>query len=146
MTLEELFPNLTRTGYRISSPASLAYNCFAWAAGQHDVWWEPDPNGDTYWPEGIPAARTLNAIILAYATLGFVPANGGDIESGFEKIALYAREGRPTHAARQIGEALWSSKLGPLEDIEHTLEGLSGDRYGTVVQFLKRPVGSSTAR
>jgi hypothetical protein len=32
----------------------------------------------------------------------------------------------------------WTSKLGALEDIEHELEGLIGDRYGKIGQILKK--------
>jgi cobalamin synthase len=33
---------------------------------------------------------------------------------------------------------MWTSKLGALEDIEHQLGGLTGDRYGKIGQILKR--------
>jgi hypothetical protein len=33
------FPNLFATGYRVTSPTAAAYNCFAWAAGEDDRWW-----------------------------------------------------------------------------------------------------------
>ena len=29
------------TGYRITSPITRSYNCFAWAAGEDDRWWNP---------------------------------------------------------------------------------------------------------
>jgi hypothetical protein len=45
-----------------------------------------------------------------------------------------------THAARQLDNGKWTSKLGQLEDIEHeSLEALSGAVYGSVVQVLKKP-------
>jgi hypothetical protein len=30
------FPNLVATGYRVTSPTSKDYNCFAWAVGEDD--------------------------------------------------------------------------------------------------------------
>jgi hypothetical protein len=33
---------------------------------------------------------------------------------------------------------MWTSKLGRIEDIEHELNGLEGQEYGTVKQFMKR--------
>jgi hypothetical protein len=60
------------------------------------------------------------------------------LESGFEKIALYALEGHPKHAARQLPDGAWSSKLGKYIDIAHSLNGLEGTVYGQVVGFLKR--------
>lgn len=47
--------------------------------------------------------------------------------------------GTPTHAARQLENGKWTSKLGQLEDIEHELDGLVGDKYGIVVTILRRP-------
>ncbi|MCY7407984.1 MAG: hypothetical protein LH631_11575, partial [Alkalinema sp. CAN_BIN05] len=46
-------------------------------------------------------------------------------------------DARPQHVARQLPNGLWTSKLGRLEDIEHELDGLSGDLYGTVQKFMK---------
>jgi hypothetical protein len=62
------------------------------------------------------------------------------VEPGYEKVALYALAGLPKHAARQLPGGRWTSKLGPLEDVEHALEGLIGTWYGNVVQILKRPL------
>jgi hypothetical protein len=89
----------------------------------------------------VPNAVTLDAFIAAYGTLGYVPCDTSDFETGFEKIALYvAADGTPTHAARQIDATKWTSKLGIWEDIEHhTLDGLVSPGYGTVARLLKRP-------
>lgn len=38
----------------------------------------------------------------------------------------------------KVSQRAWSSKLGPLEEIEHSLDGLTGDVYGKVIAFLKR--------
>lgn len=34
---ERLFPDLARTGYRLTSPPDPVYNCIAWAAGFTDA-------------------------------------------------------------------------------------------------------------
>jgi hypothetical protein len=62
------------------------------------------------------------------------------VEFGWEKVAIYATDEGPAHAARQLENSRWTSKLGPDDDIEHTLEGLCSPLYGSVVQFLRRPV------
>ncbi len=142
MTLEDYFPNLAQSGYRIASARSPIYNCVAWAAGQQDAWWWPDPMNAGYWPPKAPREETVEAFIEAFETLGFVPCTDDRLEAGFVKVALYAQEGVPTHTARQVNEGLWASKLGREEDIEHTLEGLLGSLYGSVVQLLKRPAKS----
>jgi hypothetical protein len=92
-----------------------------------------------YWPEGVTPEETLEAFVAAFATLGFVPSEHGHFELGVEKVALYARDGKPTHAARQQADGTWTSKLGEWLDVTHTLHGLEGPIYGTVAAFLKRP-------
>lgn len=93
-----------------------------------------------YWPPNAPCEYTVSAYIEAYKTIGYIPCADDSLEQGFEKIALYALNGAPTHAARQLENGKWSSKLGRGEDIEHMLDGLTGNFYGVVVQFLKRPI------
>jgi hypothetical protein len=61
------------------------------------------------------------------------------MEIGIEKIALYLKNGAPSHAARQLPDGKWSSKLGEADDITHTLDGLNGDRYGAHSKYMQRP-------
>jgi hypothetical protein len=137
---ESLFPDLARTGYRVTSPPDPAYNCIAHAAGVMNNWWWPDPAGFDYWPPGVPRDRTVAVFVQAFATLGYVLCPDGSPEAGWEKVAIYATDQGPTHAARLLTSGFWSSKLGPDDDIEHALEGLCGLLYGAVVQFLRRPL------
>jgi len=137
---ESLFPDLARTGFRITSTPNPAYNCIAWAVGETTKWWWPDPDGFDYWPPGIPRERTVPAFVQALATVGFSPCDYDSLEPGWEKVAIYATGEGPTHAARQLPIGAWTSKLGPDDDIEHTLMGLCGLAYGSVVEFLRRPV------
>lgn len=137
--LEALFPRLRGTAYRITSPASDVYNFIAWAAGDTEHWWWPGDPARTYWPLGAPRQETLEAFREAFAILGYVVCEQADLEPGFGKIALFAdTDGTPTHAARQLPDGTWTSKLGLSEDIQHALEDLAGAVYGAVVQILKR--------
>jgi hypothetical protein len=137
--IEKFFPNLPIHGYSITSPATPEYNCIAWAADDNEVWWWPDPMNTAYWPPQIQREETIEAFIQAYETLGYVQCCTPDYKEGFEKIAIYEKDGKPTHAARQLINGRWTSKLGELEDIEHhALEGLHGQAYGTVAVFMKR--------
>ena len=140
--IEAIFPKLVSEGYEITSLATDAYNCIAWAAGVTHQWWWPDPLGEEYWPDQAPREETEEAFILAYQTLGYVPCAEIEQESGFEKIALYASaDGTPTHAAKQLPSGRWTSKLGTLEDIIHdSPDSLTGEVYGEVVQIMKRPL------
>jgi hypothetical protein len=136
--LERLFPNLKSTGYKIASPYDPSYNCIAWAAGDTSTWWEPDPMGIYYWPLGIPRRYSLEAYRAVYMSLGYDTISREDFEPGFQKIAILAKAGRPTHASKQLESVHWSSKLGKNVDIEHTFQGLIGDFYGTVEFILKK--------
>jgi hypothetical protein len=139
--LEALFPGLARGGAQVTSPRDNDYNCIAWAAGDTTKWWWPGPNADEeYWPAGVPREVSLAAFQRAFASLGYTPCEGADLEAGFEKVALFANlQDRPTHAARQLPEGRWTSKLGKMEDIEHALFDLEGAIYGSVVLVMKRP-------
>ena len=140
--IEGSFPGLATGGYRLTSPVSADYNCAAWAAGEMHRWWDSSAEGGYYWPPGVPTVMSLANLIAAFASLGFQRCPDGHAEPGFEKLALYADvHGWPTHVARQIPSGVWTSKLGAAEDIEHaTLEGLEGELYGKVVQYLRRRV------
>jgi hypothetical protein len=138
--IQACFPDLVVAGYHITSQATSDYNCIAWAADDDARWWWPDPFGDYYWPAQAPRVETLEAFITAYRLLGYEPCATDDVEANFERVAFYVdSQGIPTHAARQLPSGAWTSKLGTLEDIEHTaLEGLNGVIYGRVGQLLRR--------
>jgi hypothetical protein len=137
--LEQDWPGLARTQYRITSQHTGDYNCIAWASTETDRWWSPLPEEDYYWPEGVPREVSVGAFVKAYETLGFEVCENGELEAGIEKLAIYATpDGRPQHVARQLPDGVWTSKLGRLEDIEHELDGLCGELYGTVQRFMKR--------
>lgn len=138
-------PNLTSHNSAVKSPQSNAYNCIAWAVGDNTRWWWPVPlRGINYWPRGIPREETLDAFVRAFATLGFSACADGFLQDGVEKVALFAKQVGaqlvPTHAALQLESGEWTSKLGPLEDINHSaLDAVNGPLYGRVVKFLARP-------
>jgi hypothetical protein len=136
---EALFPDLVSTGYQVTSPPDPVYNCIAWAAGRTTEWWWPDRGRFEYWPPGAARDETVAAFVAAFATLGYVCCADGALEPGWEKVAIYATVAGPTHMARQLPNGRWTSKLGPDDDIEHSLEGLVSPVYGAVVPFLRRP-------
>ncbi|MEL7357896.1 MAG: hypothetical protein AAFN40_15160 [Cyanobacteria bacterium J06560_6] len=135
--LRDEFPNLYSTEHQLTSPRDDDYNCIAWAAEENDRWWSPQD--DYYWPEGILAEWTVEAVIQAFVSLGYELCESADYEPNFQKIAIYkGTDGDPTHAARQLPNGKWTSKLGDWEDIEHTLPGIEGEKYGKVCQIMKR--------
>lgn len=132
------FPHLTESTYRESSPKTTDYNCIAWAVGISNLFmW---PNAYSYWPPRCPYEETIDAFTTAFAFYGYKPCENAQYEEGYDKIALYAREDRPKHAARQLANGLWTSKLGSDVDIEHELAGLEGTIYGHVVKYYHRPI------
>ena len=138
--LERLFPGLRGAVYAVTSPAQPDYNCVAWATGDDSRWWWPDEFEQYYWPEEAQRRSTLDAFVDAFRTLGFEICGDSTLEPGWEKAAIYAKEdGTPTHAARQLPDGTWTSKLGQLEDIQHAeVDHVSGTAYGRPVLFLRR--------
>ncbi|MEO8547144.1 MAG: hypothetical protein ABI422_02125 [Sphingomicrobium sp.] len=129
------FPKLAETAYQLTSERTDKYNCIAWAAGDDGYWWWPG----RFWPKGVPAAVTKVAFSKAFAERGYVECDVPDLEEGFEKVCLYTKLGRPTHAARQLPDGSWTSKLGKNVDISHELEGLRGNKYGQPALYMRRP-------
>lgn len=147
MMWSKWFPLLKPNNHRRTSDPTPDYNCIAWAAGDASIWWWPDQAAMCYWPEGVAREETLAAFVAAYGTLGYALCDDNGLEKGLEKIAIYAKNGVPTHAARQLKNGEWTSKLGRHEDIEHALGALEGSEYGKVAIYLSRvraPVGSQT--
>lgn len=127
--------------FDVTSRATPQYNCFAWALGSDSLWVDPFEYG--YWPESIPNDLTVASFIELFRGVGYEPCEDGKLDEGCEKIAVYAVDGEATHAARQLPDGQWTSKLGAREDIVHsTPEELQGDgrsSYGQVVLFMIRP-------
>lgn len=139
MPLEDIFPGLSGTPYRITSLPDSLYNCFAWAGGESHRWWEAHPDAGHDWPGGQTEEWTIDVVVAAYRTLGYVECPDPALEANTEKVAIFARGDEPTHAARQLSSGRWTSKLGPEHDIEHTLDSLNGWVYGLPVAFVQRP-------
>lgn len=138
--LEQLFPGLVATPYKVTSAATVNYNCIAWAAGDSSRWWWPDEFDQYHWPEEVPRQRTLDAFVQAFASIGFEECRDASSEHGWEKVAIYAKsDGEPSHAARQLRDGTWTSKLGQLQDINHVEpDDVNGTDYGSPVRFLRR--------
>ena len=70
--------------------------------------------------QGIPSGG--GSPIHLGTTSGYSACNDVVEGEGLRKIAFYAKGLVPTHAARQIGAAVWTSKLGQDVDISHQLD------------------------
>ena len=135
MTVEEIrlalqvipqsFPRLHHEPFQVKSPRTIKYNCIGYAAGDEDhVWWP----GGKYWPGGVQRDDSVPAFVAAFGTRGYECCDSDAVEPGFEKVVLYVDEqrGRVTHAARQLSDGRWTSRLA---------------RNGTSTTCLKACVG-----
>jgi len=100
--------------------------------------------GVGYWPPNVARNTSTEAFLRAYGNLGFTLCFDGTLEPGIEKIAIYGKGPAgsevPTHAALQLENGKWSSKLGDFEDISHaTAADVAGPAYGHVICYLARP-------
>lgn len=141
--IKQWFPYLRNdNNFKVTSPCTDGYNCISWAA-QKQVWYWP-PLGkeleeDEYWPEGIEDDTRIETFIKAMETENFSICTNDNVEPNITKIALYAKNGQCTHAARQLSNGLWTSKLGYYHDIQHsTPQSLEGELYGKVYCYMNK--------
>jgi hypothetical protein len=133
--------------FRQTSPESRKYNCIAWAAEDTQQWWWPDPAEISYWPVSVARKVDIPSFISVFRTLGYEVCPDGNHEIGYIKIALFCdNQDIPTHAARQLPNGFWTSKLGPYIDVEHDLDGFANipriiQEYGRIKVFMKRLCG-----
>ncbi len=133
------FPNSINEPFLLTSPKTTHYNCIAWAYEDNSKWYWPDANGFAFWPSEIPREENLNSFIELFKLKNYEICENGQLEIGFIKIAIYCnKEGSPTHAARQLPNGFWTSKLGMFFDVSHTLFSMENGEYGNVAVFMKR--------
>jgi hypothetical protein len=114
--IERHFPNLVETGYLQTSPATPDYNCIAFTLGDCQRWWWPQVYGDnlqSYWPPDADPQESMAAFIRMYQLHGFELCAGAEAEDAFIKIAIFieSKEGLPAHAALQLPNGKWISKM-----------------------------------
>lgn len=96
------FPGLVADPWEFTSPETPRYNCIAWAAGDTSrVWWPVDPY---YWPPDAEKALTALAFLGMFESLGYKTCDGSGDPRNVERVAMFTKDGRPTHAARQLGK------------------------------------------
>ena len=132
------FPRLLRTPWPFeeTSDYDSKYNCHAYAMDDMKNPWNPI---DGYWPPNCLREESIAAFVRAFETRGYRPCNNGSVEPDYQKIVLYAKDGRPEHTAKQQDSGRWRSKLGVDADIEHEVLDLEGPLYGEVVMYFSRP-------
>lgn len=132
------FPKSKQEPFLVTSPPTSHYNCIAWAYGDNTKWFWPDSQKIYFWPNDIPRVETIEAFIKLFENIGYSVCENGEIEREYHKIAIYQKNNIPTHAARQLENGLWTSKLGEHFDVTHSISSMSDGFYGNVGVFMKR--------
>ena len=116
------FPGLcSDEHFLITSPIDYSYNCIAWAYQIKGRWMWP--------PSGMPAY--LDAVTFWPDENASEEVEDDSFEEGYRKIALYITPGTTncTHAARQLSNGFWTSKLGRSYDIQHSSPKKLREKY-----------------
>lgn len=142
------FPKLGQdANFKVTSKEDHTYNCIAWAYNYSDRWMWPNTgktrfiDGVDYWPSKELMEPSIQNFIDAFRLKGYEVCDGYQHEDGYQKVALYAlpNSNMCTHAARELRNGFWTSKLGEWQDIQHgdptTIEN---NNYGNVRCILKR--------
>jgi hypothetical protein len=77
--------------------------------------------------------------------LGYNVRDDDRLEVGCQRVALYADNfGNRTHAARQLPNGWWTSKLGEAVDILHrSPHAVVSDGYGEVRAIMNRAIAGA---
>jgi len=146
--ISEAFPKLLQdNAFDITSKFTPNYNCIAWACKYSERWIQPPylgkPNLDcvVWWPPDVPEGVAPYCLKKVFEYHGYTECKSGEHEEGYRKVALYFKEqtNEWTHAARELNNGYWTSKLGRGEDIQHgTPEAIENDDYGKIYCFMKK--------
>lgn len=135
------FPDLASDNhFHLLSDATRKYNCIGWAMGSDERWVTSAFGADYWWPDGVDRDSNQDSLVKAFEAVGFSICADSTLEAGFDKVALYAREGQWTHAARIISDEEEYSKFGTGWDATHGHDVFDGTNYGSVFCYMKRPV------
>ena len=79
--------------------------------------------------------------------MGFEECGDGSLGPGYQKVALYKDHGTWQHAAIQMPNGAWRSKMGRGPVIEHrSPESLSDGPYGSPTVYMRRAVSATDER
>lgn len=145
--LIQAFPKLKLDKkFKITSKSNPSYNCIAWAYHVDNSWMWPNTgeyeflDGIHFWPSAEIMDCDVQNFIDAFKLKGYELCENSSFEVGYRKIAFYTQNGTSvcTHAARQLSDGNWTSKLGVYNDICHgTPEAIESDLYGKVFCYMK---------
>lgn len=127
--------------FHFTSLKRKGFNCVGYALDlvnkDIDMFWFRD----MYGLDGAKLDHSVNGYAKCFRDyFGYEICDDGQVENGFNKIALYSDTDNDfTHIAKQLENGNWTSKMGTYEDIEHyNLEALSGTLYGKPMLFMRK--------
>lgn len=127
--------------FKITSPTDYSYNCVSWAMGVNDKWcWPWSSFGNpTFWPSEPTDDLYPEDFVKLFRKMGFERCLSEEFEEHYDKIALFVDDNNSfSHVSRQLLDGAWTSKLGPHQDIRHSLHALEGNIYGNVHSIMRR--------
>jgi hypothetical protein len=131
------FPQLM-SNFEVLAAPTRVYNCIANSLGYHDRWVNPITSS---------GSNKLAGMDQLYAAQGYQRMSTLDysLRAGYQKVVVYAKVTNGvitevTHAAIQMSDGAWSSKLGQNALIKHVLpDDLAGGLYGIpVAVYIRR--------
>lgn len=134
--LEDWFPNIIGKQYNVTL-SDFKFNCVAFTLNIFDDYmWVTEK----IWPyTSVPRLLKIESFKKLYEFYDYEECDSSLYEEKYEKIAFYAKDNIPLHAAKQFGN-IWKSKISNLI-VDHELNWLCGDSpdtYGYVVFIMKK--------
>lgn len=129
--------------FKVTSRLNENYNCIAWAMNLDDVWIGNPPRlyVKFWWPLREPICSDPDVLIRAFEEVGFQKCDDDSHEDGYDKVALYQKDGEWSHAARVLSSTEYHSKLGEHCDIHHGSDAdFIKEQYGEKYAYMKRKV------
>ena len=116
------------------------YNCISYSVGVTDRGFWPIEGCDDCWYGN--SEVSVESFDLFYKKYGFEKCNFIDVlhDKNYTKVALFLKNGKPTHASIQIDNDWWESKIGQLGIIKHYLFELECEIYGEVCIIYKKRI------
>ena len=141
LTREDVFGSKLENdvNFHLWSPCSYYYNCIAYAMGMEDRWIDVAHHPWHWWP---PVAKGDSGqdLIEAFRYLGFESCGMDDtIDRAYDKVALYQKDNRWTHAARVVDDGVYHSKFGSSYDGTHSRGDVLQKQYGEPFVIMRRP-------
>jgi hypothetical protein len=133
------FPNLKDFNV-IDGNFNPRYNCISYEFGDTTTpWWPIKSHKNEYWPTNISQGLYINSFNDLFKLYNYVSCKNDDsFDINHTKIALFSKNGIPTHACKQKDSISWTSKLGDFQVIEHNLYEIQGETYGYILEIFKK--------